>query len=232
MTFYIDLDLLRVVATPGYSSPVDAVRVRRGDTVPFVVQFSQGGVAVDPGAAATSLVFAANSAGNSTPDPTLVTAGAFTKSGTGTDTIYTANVVFSGTEINVGFNVGRNLETLNAMASFTWLNATGSTQASTAAFALEIANNIYRGASATVPAQSSALFLPGVTTLIGGGAASLDGVLTATVAVPQVYVLSISNSSQLWALVAGTNAEDAAGGIVRGDDFHISSNAKVFKRIG
>ena len=58
MTFYIDLDLLRVVATPGYSSPVDAVRVRRGDTVPFVVQFSQGGVAVDPGAAAVGVLAA------------------------------------------------------------------------------------------------------------------------------------------------------------------------------
>ena len=232
MTFYIDLDLLRTVATPGYTSPVEVVRVRRGDTVPFVVQFIQSGVAVDPGAAATSLYFAANSAGNYTQDPNLVTAGVFTKSGTGTDTIYSANAIFSGSAINVGFNVGRNLETLNATASFTWLNANGSTQVSTEAFTLEIANNIYRGASATVPSQSAAVFLPGVTTLIGGGATALDGVLTATVSVPQVYVLSISNSSQLWALVAGTNAEDAAGGIVRGDDFHASTNAKVFKRIG
>jgi hypothetical protein len=232
MTFYIDLDLLRVVATPGYTSPVEVVRVRRNDTPTFTVKFVQSGVVVDPGAAATTLHFAANAEGNYLANANLIATDTFEKSGTGTSTQYALEVPFVNDALNTAFNLVSNANALNLMGEFTWFNAAGTVSVTTEAFALEVANDLYRGATATVPTQSTAVFLPGVTALTGGGATSLDGVLTAPVTVPQVYVLSIGNSSQLWALVAGTDAEDSAAGVVRGDDFNALTNAKVFKRIG
>ncbi len=231
MRLYIDLDLLRVVAVPGYTAAVDPVTVRRNDTLPLIVQFVEDGYVVDPGAAATTLYFAANSNGNYTQNPNLI-AVALTKTGTGAETQYAADVPIFNSSINTAF--AAEPASIPAMAELTWYDAGGTASVTTEQFPLTIENRIYRGSviPSTAPTQAAAIFLPGVTGLTGGGATNLDGVLTAGISVPQVYILSISTSSQLWILQAGTDAENAAGGIVRPDDYNASTNAKVFKRIG
>lgn len=68
--------------------------------------------------------------------------------------------------------------------------------------------------------------------LTGGAAGSLDGLVTvgvrATTTIEHCYV---SSAWSLWILVAGTDAEDSAAGIVRPDDYDGSTNARVWKRI-
>lgn len=230
MNLYIDLDLLRVVAMPGYPAAIGTLRLRRNDTVPLVVQFIQSGVVVDPGAAATTLYFAANSTGNYSQNPNMI-AIPLTKSGSGSETQYAGDLAVSGAGVNGAFAVGPDIAAIYARGELTWFNAAGTASVTTEAFSIEIANDIYRG-NAAGPTQSLSIFLPTVTGLTGGGTANLDGVPTVGVSVPQLYVLSVGLSSQLWQLAAGSDVENAAGGIVRPDDFNALTNAKVFKRIG
>jgi len=74
-----------------------------------------------------------------------------------------------------------------------------------------------------------------VTGLTGGTAGMLDSVVTADVAVGRLaqFVINVSGVDvpHLWQLVAGTDAEDAAGGIVRPDDYDATTNAKVWKQL-
>jgi hypothetical protein len=83
MTFYVDLDLLRIVAQPGYTPPLSDLSVRRGNVVPTTIKFVQDGAIVDPGAVATSVYLAVKSNGNYEQTPALVSEGPFIKSGTG-----------------------------------------------------------------------------------------------------------------------------------------------------
>lgn len=78
-----------------------------------------------------------------------------------------------------------------------------------------------------------------ITSLTGGGASALDGLGTAagsTVRHPVgcVVLLSYGLVSQLWKLVAGTDAENvsATPAVVRPDDYNASTNAVVWKQIG
>jgi hypothetical protein len=72
-----------------------------------------------------------------------------------------------------------------------------------------------------------------ITSLTGGGATSLDGQETGTVAAPTLptgytFLLSIGRVGQLWQLIAATDAEDVSAGIVRPDDYHASTNARIW----
>lgn len=69
-----------------------------------------------------------------------------------------------------------------------------------------------------------------ITSLTGGGATALDGIVTGGDALPTGYtaLLSISRIGQLWQLVAATDAEDVAAGIVRPDDYDGTTNARVW----
>lgn len=74
---------------------------------------------------------------------------------------------------------------------------------------------------------------PTLTALTGGAATALDSLLTANGlrSTGNIVVLSYDATSQQWQLVAGTDAEDSAAGIVRPDDYNASTNARVWKRI-
>lgn len=76
-----------------------------------------------------------------------------------------------------------------------------------------------------------------VTGLTGGstnldGLATVDGTYPVNSVVLLSYAVEGALASQLWKLVAGTDAEDADAGIVRPDDYASSTNEKVWKRIG
>jgi hypothetical protein len=70
------------------------------------------------------------------------------------------------------------------------------------------------------------------TALTGGGATSLDGVVTVgVIATGHVITTAIMGDVAEWQLQAGTDAENAAAGVVRPDDYHASTNARVWKRV-
>jgi hypothetical protein len=78
-------------------------------------------------------------------------------------------------------------------------------------------------------------YYPAITGLTGGGSTKLDGIATTALAVRSlVHVMrEVDGLERLetWRLAAGTDAEDAAGGIIRPDDYHASTNAKVWKQL-
>jgi hypothetical protein len=233
MTLYIDLDLNRVVSTPGYVTALASLELKRNDIISMVVKFTRDGVVIDPGSEVVYLYFAIKTHNVFSEDPALVSVGPFTKSGSGTSTQYAATVALITAGLIAKF--ADEIPTLAAMAEFSWTNSGDTLRASTETVECNVANDVYR-AEDTVPpgspTQAQMTYLSGVTGLTGGGATNLDGVLTVDVTVPHLYALVIGSSSQLWILQAGTNAEDVAGGVVRPDDFHATTNAKVFIRVG
>lgn len=81
-------------------------------------------------------------------------------------------------------------------------------------------------------AESLYLSKVALSALTGGTSGALDELTTAgvraTLTIEHCYV---SSEWSLWILVDGTDAEDAVAGIVRPDDYHASTNARVWKRI-
>jgi hypothetical protein len=66
----------------------------------------------------------------------------------------------------------------------------------------------------------------------GSGATNLDGEVTVGLAVDStIRAVLVSGSLSLWNLVAGTDAENVAAGVVRPDDYATTTNEKVWKRV-
>lgn len=88
-------------------------------------------------------------------------------------------------------------------------------------------------ANATVsPASPGGLFRPfAITALTGGLATTLDGIATVRRSVGLCVWTDLSGSVALWRLVAGTDASNPGGGIVRPADYNASTNAKVWKEV-
>lgn len=111
---------------------------------------------------------------------------------------------------------------------------------------MEVVQDGYASAGTTAPeagtaytkAEALALFARDrndITARTGGGAAALDGIVTAAGAVvtgQSVRTLSgAGGGRQEWMLIAATTAEDADAGIVRPDDYDGATNARVWKQI-
>lgn len=79
-------------------------------------------------------------------------------------------------------------------------------------------------------AESGVRYYPSITTLTGGGSTALDGIVTTSLSVPRVVLLYISTQPNMWRLASGTTAEDGVG-VVRPDDYHATTNARVWTRI-
>lgn len=102
-------------------------------------------------------------------------------------------------------------------------------------------NDVIRGSEGTptsgspsypTPAQSIVARLD-ITALTGGAATALDGIATAGINLttdPTLYAVAISGALGLYRLEAGTDAE-ASPGIIRPDDYHGTTNARVWKQV-
>lgn len=106
---------------------------------------------------------------------------------------------------------------------------------------IEVRNNAGRSDDGTPTAVANpgqwllehGLRNPGYWTgLTGGGATVLDGVATVGVlATGHVITTALLGVLVDWQLTAGTDAENAAQGFVRPDDYNASTNARVWKQI-
>jgi hypothetical protein len=72
-----------------------------------------------------------------------------------------------------------------------------------------------------------------LTAFTGGTPTDLDSIATASLAVGTTIemVATAEGVVSQWRLTAGTDAENAAGGIVRPDDYASATNEKVWMRI-
>lgn len=226
MKLYVDLDLRTLVLTAGYTSPLTELQVRKGEVAPVEVRFVRNGLVVDNGNVTPLVTVATKNEFNQDP---LLAQATLTKSGTGTNTVYSGTLELTTNGILA--LVGGDPYGM-AMLEVTWADATHTH--AIPAVDLRIQNSIGLNANVSppAPAQTTTTFLPGITSLTGGGINALDGLITVGLSIPRLYVVSLNTSSQLWSLVSGSEAEDVAGGIVRPDDFNAVTNAKVFKRIG
>jgi len=78
--------------------------------------------------------------------------------------------------------------------------------------------------------QRAARWHPAITGYTGGGATKLDGLITAGKS-SLLATIYVDGTLQDWLLLAGTDAENSAGGIVRPDDYAASTNEQVWKWI-
>lgn len=69
-----------------------------------------------------------------------------------------------------------------------------------------------------------------ITARTGGTATALDAIVTTNLSIPFAVLINIGGSGEVWQLAAGTDAEDGTF-TVRPDDYHASTNARVWKRI-
>ena len=75
-------------------------------------------------------------------------------------------------------------------------------------------------------------YYPAITGLTGGGSTKLDGIPTTTLAARTLVQImrEVEGYQRLetWRLAASTTAEDEAAAIIRPDDYHATTNAKVW----
>lgn len=106
--------------------------------------------------------------------------------------------------------------------------------ASTNAKVWKLRNTATTEQLAWLTAQGERL-LRSVSGLTGGGSTNLDGAVEPTTddvgAIYTLYIVGAASPYQKWRVFAGTDAEDAANGIVRPDNFHATTNAVVLKQI-
>lgn len=135
-------------------------------------------------------------------------------------------------------------ETVTKITSAIELHKWASGQASTPAISdNDVLAHIARPAIEPEPASEEVLtggeewlearaprWYPGITGLTGGGSTKLDGLVTdgKSSLLSTIYV---SSELQDWLLISGTDAENAAAGIVRPDDYAAETNEQVWIRV-
>ena len=163
---------------------------------------------------------------------------------TATTGVYTASAYASSTEIDAFLvkngTVTDDLAQPLAIADFYATVAGDKTFSDT--FNLRLKNNAGRSDDGTPTAvanpgawlQTNGMRNPGYWTAYTGGAATnVDYVATAAgaTATGSCIQTAILGDLAMWQLQAGTAAENTAGGIIRPDDYHSTTNARVWVRI-
>jgi hypothetical protein len=139
MRVYVNLDSSEFVVSPTLLQRVSTHYFVRRDTVPVEVQFVRGGAVVELGAGATGQLgikktytgsFLANDAG-------------WTKTGTGTATVYQFDLALNTTELTAEFNPDATTDSVTAKIEVSW--TVSGTTSSTMPCDCVIYNDVIRG---------------------------------------------------------------------------------------
>lgn len=216
----------RILATtPRARTPVRRLTVRRGEVLTVDVTFSMDGrTGPLPAGSVVSLAAFARP-GSRTP---LVFATSPTVIGRGASTTYRFPAVsFALDYISAALAVQPVLLTFEVQVSL------GYALLSTSPVTLEVTQSALTS-GATPPeipsVPTSPLYIREITSLVGGGATALDGVLTVG-REGLLALVYVDGELQTWRLFPGTDAELPAAGVVRPDDFHATTNPQVWKRL-
>jgi hypothetical protein len=142
MQLYFDLDLAAFVSGPGTRDLLAGLTVKRGDSLSVVIQFVRGAVAQELASGAEG-VLGIKSAGDYDGD-FIASATSWTKSGTGTATLYTFTVSLNTTAITT-LLAG---DTASIFASLELEYLVGTVRTSSQTVAVTIHNDVIKGTEA------------------------------------------------------------------------------------
>lgn len=153
MRVYVNLNSNEFVVSPTLTQRVSTLYFVRRDTVPVEVQFVRDGAVVELSAGATGQLgikktftgsFLANDSG-------------WTKTGTGTSTIYTFDLNLNTSEMDAEFNPDATTESITAKIELSW--TVGAATSTTLPTSATIYNDVIRGGEGVPTVTAAASFL-------------------------------------------------------------------------
>lgn len=175
MRVYVNLDSSEFVVSPVLTQRVTTLYFTRRDTVPVEVQFVRAGAVVELGAGATGAIGIKKTYTGSF----LANDTAWTKTGTGTSTVYTFDLNLNTANLDSEFNPDASTDSITAKIEVTW--TVGSTTTTTLPTSVTIYNDVIRGGEGVPTSTAAGSFL------LQSGNGSIwsvsidnDGILTAT----------------------------------------------------
>ena len=175
MRVYINLDTNEPVVSPVLTQRVNTFYFVRRDVVPVEVQFVRSGAVVELGAGATGAIGLKTTYAGSF----LANDSGWTKTGTGSSTVYTFDLNLNTTELNTEFTVDT-LDSITCKLEVSW--SVSGTTSSTMPTSAVVYNDVIRGSEgapnfATVMSQFDLRAPDNATWRI---TVDNDGILTAT----------------------------------------------------
>jgi hypothetical protein len=173
MRVYINIDSSEFVVSPVLTQRVNTLFFTRRDTLPVEVQFVRGGSVVELGAGATGAIgmkktFTGNFLANDT---------AWTKSGSGTSTIYQFDLNLNTANMDAEFSPDATTESITAKIEITW--TVGSTTTTTLPTSAVIYNDVIRGSEPAPAVAASSFLLTSADNSTWSITIDNDGILTA-----------------------------------------------------
>jgi hypothetical protein len=174
MRVFIDLNSRAFVVSPVLTQRVSELLFTRRDIVPVQVQFVRDGAVVELGGGATGQMGLKKTFAGTF----LANDGAFTKSGTGSSTIYQFDLNLNTTNLNAEFPLDTE-DSISAKVEIEWTES--GTTSSTLPTSATVFNDVIRGGEGvpTVTAAASFKLLSGDSSL-WTITVDNDGILTAT----------------------------------------------------
>lgn len=227
MRIVVDLGTQKVVQGLGTASEISQVRFKRAPAAGIEVQFARDGIVVELPSDATG-IFGVKPTGKY--DDVYATAAlAWVKTGTGENTVYSFTLSLINTVLDALFfvdgNPNNDLAQLTLMCELQW--TTGGVTSKTPTLVLLLDNDVIRDGDVapTIPAVAYAVYLPGITRLVGGTAIDLDAIPTVGLALGYILELLIDDGAgnlQWTPYILKTGAAGAGG--VAPVDYHATTN--------
>lgn len=152
MRVYINLDNRAFVVSPTLLQEVSTLYFTRRDVVPVEVQFVRGGTVVELGAGATGQIGLKKTYAGSF----LANDSGWTKSGTGTSTVYQFDLNLSTTPLNAEFPLDTE-DAITAKVEIEW--SVDGTTSSTLPTSCVIYNDVIRGGESVPTVTAAGSFL-------------------------------------------------------------------------
>lgn len=153
MRVYINLDSSEFVVSPVLTQRVSTLFFTRRDTVPVEVQFVRAGAVVELAAGATGAIGIKKTYTGSF----LANDTAWTKTGTGTSTVYTFDLNLNTANLDAEFSPDASTDSITAKIEVTW--TVGSTTTTTLPTSVTIYNDVIRGGEGVPTSTAAASFL-------------------------------------------------------------------------
>jgi hypothetical protein len=251
MLLIFDLDRKKCVEAVGSARPVSQVEGKRGYDEEVAVQLVRGGEVVELGAS-EELGYAIKEKGKYDTDPALVEGSGADFVWDATSQLYRASANYVSTALDTLFAVNASdtddVGSLALAIEIGWrATSVANWRRSENDITLTLRNNYLReedGTAAGLPDPYEWLFRygmlnPGYWTALTGAADEtvLDARVTAGGAVPTGHVVmtAIGGVLRRWQLQVdpdpGVTVENAAGGIVFPDDYHVTTNPRIWVEI-
>lgn len=252
MLLVLDLDAMLLVKSAGSRSVERSVEGMRGQEAPIELQIVKAGQAVEL-ESGQELKYVAKLEDQFDSDPEAAVEGDDAVwIWDAVSLLYRATVSYITAGLNTAFSVdGNPANDVDAVDMHVQVGIRDSGEVNwrcnSNAVSMTLRNNVLRdddGTPTALPDAGEWLFRygmlnPGYWTALTGGASQsvLDARVTADGAVPtsQVVITAIGGVLRHWQLqvdpAPGVTVEDAAGGIVLPDDYHASTNARIWMQI-